>query len=496
MGLMVFCATVAIAGGLYAAFRLGFSIRGNQYPPGPLGLPFVGNLLDMPRHRERETFSRWASQFGEIVHVNILGKHMILLNSARAVNDLLEKRASKYSDRPHFPLIDLAGQKFNFGFMPANKAWSSRRRTFAAQFGRSVPQIYPSHSAAVMKLLRNLQAKPEAFMDHIQFLAAQLILDVTYGITVDTYDHVLVRNAETLMGNVAIAVRPEMWIVNPLILYRLLPSWLGGDYLSMRMQKWKAEARAFREQPFRLASERSDGAHCFVNQLLDTRPSADSVETHEQFSMDCAAVAYGGGTDTVVVAARSFFLAMALNPEAQRKGQAEIDRFVGSGRLPDFNDREDLPFISAIVRETLRWNPPAPQGIPHLLTEDDVYKGYHLPKDSIVVGNIWHITHDPTIYTDPDEFEPNRHLQDGDLKGEDSARLSFGFGRRTCPGKAFAEDLLWLLVAQVLSIYDITQVKEGPPLRASFTSGTFSHPLPFHCHIKPRSRDAAFLISS
>jgi cytochrome P450 len=58
-----------------------------------------------------------------------------------------------------------------------------------------------------------------------------------------------------------------------------------------------------------------------------------------------------------------FLLAMVLYPEVQAKAQAEIDQVVGKDRLPDFNDRPMLPYMDAIMRETLRWNPVFPFGL-------------------------------------------------------------------------------------------------------------------------------------
>lgn len=80
---------------------------------------------------------------------------------------------------------------------------------------------------------------------------------------------------------------------------------------------------------------------------------------------------------------------MSVFPEAQRKAQEEIDRVVGTGRLPTIADRDNLPYIDAVVKETLRWHPVAPMGLPHTSTEDDVVEGYHIPKGSMVFANVW-----------------------------------------------------------------------------------------------------------
>ena len=84
-----------------------------------------------------------------------------------------------------------------------------------------------------------------------------------------------------------------------------------------------------------------------------------------------------------------FFLAMTVFPDAQRKAQEEIDRVIGQNRLPSFEDRENLPYIDATVKEVLRWHPVAPMGLPHTSTEDDVCEGYFIPKGSMLFANVW-----------------------------------------------------------------------------------------------------------
>jgi len=123
---------------------------------------------------------------------------------------------------------------------------------------------------------------------------------------------------------------------------------------------------------------------------------------------------------------------MVLNPRVMGKAQEELDRVVGKGRLPDFSDREDLPYIDAIVKEIIRWNPPPPIGVPSRVTQDDVYQGHFIPAGATVVQNIWAICRDPSIYPDPETFNPDRFLKDGKIdpsvfNPEDRV---FGAGRR------------------------------------------------------------------
>jgi len=82
---------------------------------------------------------------------------------------------------------------------------------------------------------------------------------------------------------------------------------------------------------------------------------------------------------------------MTLYPEVQQKAQEEIDRVVSNKKLPGIEDRENLPYVNAIVKEVLRWHPVTPMGFPHLTTEDDVFNGYLIPKGALILPNIWYI---------------------------------------------------------------------------------------------------------
>ena len=86
----------------------------------------------------------------------------------------------------------------------------------------------------------------------------------------------------------------------------------------------------------------------------------------------------------------SFLLAMTAYPEVQRKCQVELDAVVGNDRLPTFEDRDQLPYLSAMLKEVIRWGPTAPLGVPHCIEQDDVHDGYFVPKGSIIIANIWY----------------------------------------------------------------------------------------------------------
>lgn len=208
-----------------------------------------------------------------------------------------------------------------------------------------------------------------------------------------------------------------------------------------------------------------------------------------------------GGADTTVSTLNTFILAMVCYPEVQERAREELDRVLPPGRLPDFEDQDSLPYLSALVKEVLRWKPATPIAVPHYLTADDIYDGYHLPANSVVLGNAWAILHDEVMYPEPLTFNPDRFLKDGKLNPSVRDPFAiFGFGRRACPARHMAISSLWIAAASILSTFTLGKAvdDEGENIEPSpeYHSALVCHSHPFKCTIKPRSEEAVSLIRS
>jgi cytochrome P450 len=148
---------------------------------------------------------------------------------------------------------------------------------------------------------------------------------------------------------------------------------------------------------------------------------------------------------------------MIAFPEVQRRAHAELDTIVGRDRLPTFADAPRLPYISAIIREVLRWRPSLPLGVPHTADEDDWYEGMFIPKGTVCISNIWHCNRDRTVFgEDANEFRPERHLDErgellsGPVEMNQGGHVTFGFGRRNCVGKDLAANTLFITATRML----------------------------------------------
>ncbi|KAK7445157.1 hypothetical protein VKT23_009588 [Stygiomarasmius scandens] len=180
---------------------------------------------------------------------------------------------------------------------------------------------------------------------------------------------------------------------------------------------------------------------------------------------------------------------MVLHPQVLRKAQEEMDRVVGVDKLPTLEDRKNLPFFECVLKEVLRWNPPVPLGLPHRLMQDDVYCGYYIPKGTTVLANIYGMLKG---CSEPDLFRPERYLEEP-RDCIDPHEVVFGFGRRRCPGRYFADTGIWLVAANLVACTNITKAKDerGREIipEVEFETGFVRHPKSFPCDFTPRSHE-------
>jgi len=198
------------------------------------------------------------------------------------------------------------------------------------------------------------------------------------------------------------------------------------------------------------------------------------------------------GADTTVSSLKGFLLALLIFPEVQRTAQAEIDRVIGADRLPTLADRDNLPYIEALLKEVHRWHTVAPMGLTHMADEEFIYEGFRIPTGAYLMPNAWQYNNDPEIYPNPRVFSPERFLTSDDHRPEPDPRdISFGFGRRICPGRFIADTAIFVTMAQTLAAYNVSKAvgNDGQEIEPTidFMPGFVSHPAPFQCTFTPRS---------
>ncbi|KNZ75064.1 O-methylsterigmatocystin oxidoreductase [Termitomyces sp. J132] len=355
-------------------------------------------------------------------------------------------------------------------------------------------------------MLRRLLDQPDDFAKHLRDLTGTIIMSVTYGIDVLPENDPYIAIAETAMHGMSEATIPGRFLVDFIPLLKYVPAWMPGVDFQRKAKAWRDCTMQLVENPFAVVQQKLAKGEAmepsFVSYCLGNMDSSGGdIDVQQRIIRDTAASLYEAGSDTTVSALNTFVLAMVCHPEVQRKAQTELDRVLPPGHLPDFSDEQALPYLSAIIKEVLRWQPVVPLAVPHYATNDDTYNNYHIPAGSTVIGNAWAMLHDESIYPDPDTFNPDRFMKDGKLNPDiRDPSMAFGFGRRFCPGRHMAISSIWIAAASILTTFHLSKAvdNDGRVIEPSqeYLSGLIAHPLPFKCMIRPRSTEAVSLICS
>ncbi|TFK23525.1 cytochrome P450 [Coprinopsis marcescibilis] len=498
-----------------------FQKEGFPLPPGPAKLPVFGNALDLPPKKPWITYARWAKEYkSDIIHLRILNTSVAVLNSAQVANDLLGKRnILTFSTRPRLTYSgDRMGWSWLMTSLSYGRHWKDQRLLFHQHLHPTDDSLHKVRTSEyVHRLMYQLATDPTDFMGLIKHCFGGIMCSLAYGLrthpTNDPYIQFTDKIA-TVMGDIMI---PASSLVDSIPLLKYLPESFPGASFKRKAREWRELTVGFREVPFDAAREAivsADGTAIpsFTSMCLEgfdnTGSKSDSGNSDDEayntgLVRDTTGLFFIAGTASTSAVVYTFILVMLCFPEVQRKVQAELDRVVGRERLPEFSDEPYTPYLSAVIKEVMRWRPVSPMGMAHYLQQDDIYEGYLIPANTIMIPNAWAMLQDERDYPDPFTFNPDRFLTpNGELRSDvrDPETLLFGFGRRSCPGMHISVSAVWLTAANLLASFTISEAvgedgKEVEPSMA-FTSGVTCQPEPFVCDIRPRSTCAVDMIRS
>ncbi|EAU32638.1 predicted protein [Aspergillus terreus NIH2624] len=444
-------------------------------PPGPPRKPLIGNLGDLPSHTDKawEYWLKHKDLYGPISSLTVCGQDIIIINDAHIAVDLLEKHSSAHSSRPHATLVEMAGWEDILTSVPYGDHFRAIRRALHQEIGSKVSVARFNHIQEVeaRRFLFRVLDDQKSLVHHIRKEVGAIVLKLGYGYTIEPHKRdPLVDLADRAMEEFSFSILPATWAVDFLPFLKYLPAWLPGAEFKRMTATFRKTATAFSDLPYAFTKHQmTQPSHVpsfLSHQLEKGIPRPRSSE--EKVAKWSAASLYAGGTDTTVSTMTAWYIAMALFPDVQRKAQEEMDRVTGGNRLPSYEDRENLPYINAMIKESVRWHSVVPMNVAHVSIQDDSVGEYAIPKGTQIVTNLWCVpsvttyiprlgsqltdsrafTHDPNIYPDPMAFKPERFIDTATHKAErDPYYYSFGFGRRVCPGRTLADANIYITMA-------------------------------------------------
>ncbi|XP_031492809.1 cytochrome P450 78A11-like [Nymphaea colorata] len=455
------------------AWRNGRNSRGLVPIPGPRGLPMIGSLHALSVGLAHRTLRAMVDGLGakQLMAFSLGSTPAVVASEPQTAREILT--SPHFADRP----IKLSARQLMFeramGFAPSGSYWKLLRRIAASHLfaPRRIAAHEPGRQADAAIMLRAIAAEQRAdgivsLRRHLQLAALNNIMGSVFG---RRYE-VSASSEDREVTELREMVREGFDLLGAFNWSDFLP-WLGficdPHGIRARCAALVPRVRAFVsgvicEHKMKRSSSSSLGdAADFVDVLL-TLEGEEKLQEDDMIAVLWEMIFRG--TDTTALLTEWVMAELVLNPHIQEKLQRELDEVVGKERSVEDADVAKLPYLQAVVKETLRVHPPGPLLSWARLSTSDVQlsNGMVVPAGTTAMVNMWAITHDGSVWEDAGKFRPERFVErEGgecvDVRGNDLRLAPFGAGRRVCPGKNLGLVTVSLWVAKLVHHFSWAQ---------------------------------------
>ncbi|KAL3440708.1 cytochrome P450 [Aspergillus insuetus] len=427
---------------------------------GPRGLPLIGNLAQI-RKNAAEQYRIWSKTYGPVYQIQLGNIPIMVVNSAASAKVLFGHNAQALSSRPEFYTFhkivsNTAGT--TIGTSPYSDSLKRRRKGAASALNRPSVDTYVSHldvesKAFVAELYKygNGGKSPVDPMAMIQRLSLSLALTLNWGVRVASQEEELFDEITEVEEEISKFRSTTGNLQDYIPLLRLNPfSTNSQKAKEMRDRRDKYLGSLNRDLDDRM--EKGTHKPCIqANVIIDKEAKLNSEElTSISLTM------LSGGLDTVTTLVAWSITLLAQRPDIQDKAAKAIKDMYGEGQpLCDSADDQKCAYIVALVRECLRYYTVLRLALPRTSIRDITYEGKVIPKGTVFFLNSWACNMDPEVWTDPEEFRPERWFEQ-----PDAPMFTYGMGYRMCAGSLLANRELYLVFIRTLNSFRIEPTEE------------------------------------
>lgn len=454
----------------FASLR--FIFTSGRLPPGPLCFPFVGSVLFLRRLRRKRThiaLLEAAKKYGNVFSFKMGSQLIVALNGYDAINEALVKNADVFSDRPnHLPALkNIMKDGGGILFQSYNEKWKALRRFTLhtlRDFGvgkTSIEEKVIIEIEAAASIFKETNGEPMDISPILQKMVGNVIYGIIFGNRYDFGDpdfEMIRRMCDTVVGGQGLA--------NPA---NFFPRWITKLIARKANEEIQTRIdiiRDIKQYIFKQIQEHEDTfdehnirdfLDLYIQVTRDTELSEGDAFITKSNMLRIILELFIVGVETTATALSWGFLFMSEHPDIQQKCQQEIEDNLGD-KLITYSDRKKLTYVTATVREILRLSNASPLGAPHCTSKDIVFMGYHIPKRTVIMNNIYSATLDPSHWNDPYKFNPDRFIDSSGSLIEKDALIPFSVGPRVCLGEPLAKLEIFLVLTNLLQRFSFQKV--------------------------------------
>ncbi|XP_057695853.1 cytochrome P450 2G1-like isoform X1 [Corythoichthys intestinalis] len=438
-----------------------YNKKTGRLPPGPLGFPLLGNLPQLDKHVPFKSMLQLSERYGPVMTLHLGWQRTVVLVGHETVKEALVDNANDFTGRMQLPFLVKATQGYGLG-LSNGETWRQLRRftlTTLRDFGMGRTGMEAWIQEESTHLVARFQMQKVAPFDPSFLLSCSVSNVICCLVFGQRYDY---EDADFLQ---LLAIVSEMlqFVASPLgQMYNIFP-WLT-ERLPGRHHKVFAQievVRSFIKEKVRqhqdslVPSLPRDYIDCFLNRVQQEK-HCDSTDFFYENLVATVMNLFIAGTETSSSTIRYALSVLIKYPGIQEKMQQEIDAVIGRERCVCMQDRKSMPFTDAVIHEVQRFLDIVPFSLPHYTLRDITFRGYTIPKDTIIVPLLHSVLKDETQWAHPQSFDPQHFLDHNGNFKKNAAFIPFSSGKRSCVGESLARMELFIFFVSLLQHFSFS----------------------------------------
>ncbi|XP_073405305.1 cytochrome P450 2C8-like [Dendrobates tinctorius] len=439
------------------------TIKKKNMPPGPPPLPFLGTTLHVDNKEMPENLLQLSETFGPVFTIYLSNTPVVVLIGYDCVREALLENGEAFSMRGPSEIGNLLFK--DYGVILTNGERWRQLRNFSLsaliKFGmgtKSIEERIQEEAHYLTEEIEKTRGNPFSPAHMVTSAICNVLCSAVFGERFD-YQDVKFKAFYTLLKEMTILMSTSWGMF--LNLFPSIVSRISGPHQRIFinlaiLQDFIAETMEDHKVTLDPNCPKS-----FLDSFL-IKMEEEKYNPKSEFHFDNLAGTiidlFFAGTETTSVTLQYGLLYLLKYPHVERKIHVEVDHVIGQNRCPSVKDQDKMPYTNAVLHEIQRFSDITPMGLSHAAIRNTRFRGYNIPKGTVIFPLLTSVLKDPKYFRNPHQFDPTNFLNANGSFRRNDASVPFSLGSRSCIGESLARMVLFLFLTNILQKYNLKSI--------------------------------------